>query len=116
MYLYPPPALSAPQVSQARVAGLEGRLEGLARSEGQLREQVCGLEEEARGLQGTVSRLHTLLTGLGVHTSAEGELIARPRSPDQQRPWAAGHPPGTEGLGKGTPDPLPEPLALPGGL
>uniref|UniRef100_A0A8C5AL64 TBC1 domain family member 1 n=1 Tax=Gadus morhua TaxID=8049 RepID=A0A8C5AL64_GADMO len=104
------------QVSQARVAGLEGRLEGLARSEGQLREQVCGLEEEARGLQGTVSRLHTLLTGLGVHTSAEGELIARPRSPDQQRPWAAGHPPGTEGLGKGTPDPLPEPLALPGGL
>ncbi|CAL8351207.1 unnamed protein product [Boreogadus saida] len=104
------------QVSQARVEGLEGRLEGLARSEGQLREQVCGLEEEARGLQGTVSRLHTLLTGLGVHTSAEGELIARPRSPDQQRPWAAGHPPGTEGLGKGSPDPLPEPLALPGGL
>ena len=93
------------------MAGLEGRLEGLSRSEGRLREQVCGLEEETRGLQATVSRLHALLTGLGVHTSAEGQLIARPRSPDRRRGRER------EGLGgHGATDPLPEPLALPGGL
>ncbi|CAL8333210.1 unnamed protein product [Lota lota] len=104
------------QVSQARVSSLEGRLDGLSRSESQLKERVSCLEEEKGQLQGTVSRLHALLTSLGVYTSPDGHLIARPRSPDQQHRGTPGRPAGTEGLGNGTPDPLPHPLVLPGGL
>ncbi|CAL8331646.1 unnamed protein product [Merluccius merluccius] len=101
------------QVSQARVWGLQSHVDGLSQSESQLKEQLSVLEEDKRQLQGTVSQLHALLTSLGIHTSPDGHLIPEQQ---QQRSVMAVRPTGTEGLGNGAPDPLPHPLALPGGL
>uniref|UniRef100_A0A8C4IYR6 TBC1 domain family member 1 n=1 Tax=Dicentrarchus labrax TaxID=13489 RepID=A0A8C4IYR6_DICLA len=56
------------QVSHARICSLESRVEALAQSEGQLREQVSALEEEKKQLASTVTRLQDLLTSLGLHT------------------------------------------------
>uniref|UniRef100_A0A8C4IVB4 TBC1 domain family member 1 n=1 Tax=Dicentrarchus labrax TaxID=13489 RepID=A0A8C4IVB4_DICLA len=56
------------QVSHARICSLESRVEALAQSEGQLREQVSALEEEKKQLASTVTRLQDLLTSLDVGT------------------------------------------------
>ncbi|XP_046901678.1 TBC1 domain family member 1 isoform X3 [Hypomesus transpacificus] len=58
------------QVSQARVGGLEARVQMLSQSEGLLRAQLGVLEEDKSRLQDTVTQLHALLTRLGVHTHA----------------------------------------------
>ena len=60
----------SPQVSQARVGGLEARVQMLSQSEGLLRAQLGVLEEDKSRLQDTVTQLHALLTRLGVHTHA----------------------------------------------
>ncbi|KAM8771915.1 TBC1 domain family member 1 isoform 1-T1 [Acanthopagrus schlegelii] len=88
------------QVSHARVCSLESRVEALAQSEGQLREQVSALEEEKKQLASTVTRLQDLLKGLGIHTSPEGHGL-----PPQSERHAANR----------TVDSLPHPLALPEG-
>ena len=61
----------SPQVSQARVGGLEARVQVLSQSEGLLRAQLDVLEEDKSRLQDTVTQLHALLTRLGVHTHAD---------------------------------------------
>ncbi|XP_036970198.1 TBC1 domain family member 1 isoform X2 [Acanthopagrus latus] len=88
------------QVSHARVCSLESRVEALAQSEGQLREQVSALEEEKRQLASTVTRLQDLLKGLGIHTSPEGHGLP---------------PPSERHAANRTVDSLPHPLALPEG-
>ncbi|KAM8880109.1 TBC1 domain family member 1 isoform 2-T3 [Spinachia spinachia] len=60
------------QVSHARVCSLEGQVEMLALSEGQLRGQVTALEGEKEQLASTVMRLRDLLTGLGIHAPPKG--------------------------------------------
>uniref|UniRef100_A0A8P4K325 TBC1 domain family member 1 n=1 Tax=Dicentrarchus labrax TaxID=13489 RepID=A0A8P4K325_DICLA len=60
------------QVSHARICSLESRVEALAQSEGQLREQVSALEEEKKQLASTVTRLQDLLTSLGIQTTPDG--------------------------------------------
>uniref|UniRef100_A0A671TNG6 TBC1 domain family member 1 n=1 Tax=Sparus aurata TaxID=8175 RepID=A0A671TNG6_SPAAU len=88
------------QVSHARVCSLESRVEALAQSEGQLREQVSALEEEKKQLASTVIRLQDLLKGLGMHASPEGHGLPAP-----SERHAANR----------TVDSLPHPLALPEG-
>ncbi|XP_067105874.1 TBC1 domain family member 1 isoform X2 [Osmerus mordax] len=59
------------QVSQARVGGLEARVQVLSQSEGLLRAQLGVLEEDKSRLQDTVAQLHALLTRLGVRAHAD---------------------------------------------
>lgn len=61
------------QVSHARVCSLESRVEALAQSEGQLKEQVSALEEEKQQLVSTITRLQNVLTMLGVQQ--EGQTL-----------------------------------------
>ncbi|XP_034146869.1 TBC1 domain family member 1 isoform X2 [Esox lucius] len=104
------------QVSQARVCGLEGRVEGLVQSERFLKEQVCELENERDNLQSTVARLNTLLAAMGTrapnedlspaldtHSVSEGEGAGVPDGVGQKTgelplreapvPWAMAPPP-----------------------
>ncbi|XP_077427352.1 TBC1 domain family member 1 isoform X4 [Vanacampus margaritifer] len=60
------------QVSYARVCNLESRLAALAQSESKLKEQVSSLELEKQHLASTATRLHKLLTSLGIPTTADG--------------------------------------------
>ncbi|XP_037327606.2 TBC1 domain family member 1 isoform X2 [Pungitius pungitius] len=73
------------QVSHARVCSLEGQVEILAQSEGQLREQVTALEGEKEQLASTVRHLRDILTGLGIHTTPEGHTPPPPHPEDKQR-------------------------------
>ncbi|XP_037554187.1 TBC1 domain family member 1 [Nematolebias whitei] len=59
------------QVSHARVCSLESRVEALAQSEGQLKEQVSALEEEKQHLVSTITRLQNVLTMLGVQQDGQ---------------------------------------------
>ncbi|KAM7394228.1 hypothetical protein PAMP_021041 [Pampus punctatissimus] len=99
------------QVSHARVCSLESRVEALAQSEGQLKEQVSALEEEKKQLLSTVTRLQDFLTNLGIQTTPHGHKLAPPS--DRHVVTAAAQ---VEGLGNRTVDSLPHPLALPEGL
>ncbi|XP_051239893.1 TBC1 domain family member 1 isoform X2 [Dicentrarchus labrax] len=90
------------QVSHARICSLESRVEALAQSEGQLREQVSALEEEKKQLASTVTRLQDLLTSLGIQTTPDGLTL----------PAATAK---VEGLVNRTGHSLPHPLALPEG-
>ncbi|KAM7419192.1 hypothetical protein PAMA_016353 [Pampus argenteus] len=99
------------QVSHARVCSLETRVEALAQSEGQLKEQVSALEEEKRQLLSTVTRLQDFLANLGIKTTPDGHKLAPPS--DRHEVTAAAQ---VEGLGNRTVDSLPHPLALPEGL
>ncbi|XP_078116020.1 TBC1 domain family member 1 isoform X2 [Sander vitreus] len=63
------------QVSHARVCSLESRVDALAQSEAQMREQVSALEEEKTQLFSTVTRLQDLLTSLGIHTTPDGHTL-----------------------------------------
>lgn len=98
------------QVSHARVCSLEGQLEVLVQSEGQLREQVSALEQEKTQLLSTVSRLQDLLNSLGIHTSPDGQVVV---PPDDKLPASLKgrdtHGPG----GRTEHSILPHPLALP---
>ncbi|KAM9315236.1 TBC1 domain family member 1 isoform 2-T3 [Pholidichthys leucotaenia] len=66
------------QVSHARVCSLESRVEALAQSEGQLKEQVSALEEEKQQLASTVTCLQDLLTSLGIHIGPDGHTLPPP--------------------------------------
>lgn len=98
------------QVSHARVCSLEGQLEVLVQSDGQLREQVSALEQEKTQLLSTVSRLQDLLNSLGIHTSPDGQVVV---PPDDKLPASLKgrdtHGPG----GRTEHSILPHPLALP---
>uniref|UniRef100_UPI0037E8529B LOW QUALITY PROTEIN: TBC1 domain family member 1 n=1 Tax=Semicossyphus pulcher TaxID=241346 RepID=UPI0037E8529B len=96
------------QVSHARVCSLESRVEALAQSEGQLKEQVSALEEEKKQLASTVTYLQDLLASLGIHTNPDGHAIP----PPSERHTATVK---VEGKAKRTVDSLPHPLALPEG-
>ncbi|XP_071359288.1 TBC1 domain family member 1 isoform X2 [Trachinotus anak] len=98
------------QVSHARVCSLESRVETLAQSEGQLREQVSALEEEKKHLLSTITHLQDLLTSLGIHSSPDGHTL--PPSAERHAATAAVK---TKGLGDRTVDPLLHPLAPPEG-
>uniref|UniRef100_A0A3B3YCC9 TBC1 domain family member 1 n=1 Tax=Poecilia mexicana TaxID=48701 RepID=A0A3B3YCC9_9TELE len=63
------------QVSHARVCNLESRVEALAQSEGQLKEQVSALEEEKKQLASTIAHLHKLLTELGINADLDGQTL-----------------------------------------
>ncbi|XP_032419620.1 TBC1 domain family member 1 isoform X1 [Xiphophorus hellerii] len=63
------------QVSHARVCNLESRVEALAQSEGQLKEQVSALEEEKKQLANTIAHLHRLLTELGINPDLDGQML-----------------------------------------
>lgn len=63
--------LLSSQVSHARVCSLESRVEALAQSEGQLKEQVSALEEEKQQLVSTIARLQNVLTILGVQQDGQ---------------------------------------------
>uniref|UniRef100_M4AE57 TBC1 domain family member 1 n=1 Tax=Xiphophorus maculatus TaxID=8083 RepID=M4AE57_XIPMA len=63
------------QVSHARVCNLESRVEALAQSEGQLKEQVSALEEEKKQLANTIAHLHRLLTELGINPDLDGQTL-----------------------------------------
>lgn len=71
-------SITPAQVSHARVWGLESRVEDLAQSENQLREQVTVLEEEKNELLSTVTRLQDLLASLGIHTTPDGHTLPPP--------------------------------------
>ncbi|KAM9363841.1 TBC1 domain family member 1 [Symphorus nematophorus] len=97
------------QVSHARVCSLESRVEALAQSEGQLKEQVSSLVEEKQQLVSTVTRLQNLLNSLGIHTTPDGHTVA----PTSERHAVTAK---MEGLAANrTVDSLPHPLALPEG-
>ncbi|KAF7666229.1 hypothetical protein LDENG_00114520 [Lucifuga dentata] len=102
------------QVSHARVCSLESRVEALVQSEGQLREQVCTLEEEKKQLLSTVTHLQDLLRSLSIHTSPEGHKQTHPTPPDRHAVTPKDNAEGREGLGDRTgASLLPHPLALP---
>ncbi|XP_047221461.1 TBC1 domain family member 1 isoform X2 [Girardinichthys multiradiatus] len=63
------------QVSHARVCHLESRVEALAQSEGQLKQQVSALEEEKTQLATTIAHLQKLLTSLGINADLEGQTL-----------------------------------------
>uniref|UniRef100_A0A3P9NL95 TBC1 domain family member 1 n=1 Tax=Poecilia reticulata TaxID=8081 RepID=A0A3P9NL95_POERE len=63
------------QVSHARVCNLESRVEALAQSEGQLKEQVSALEEEKKQLASTIAHLHKFLTELGINADLDGQTL-----------------------------------------
>ncbi|MED6253155.1 hypothetical protein ATANTOWER_023336, partial [Ataeniobius toweri] len=63
------------QVSHARVCNLESRVEALAQSEGQLKQQVSALEEEKTQLATTIAHLQKLLTSLGINADLEGQTL-----------------------------------------
>ncbi|XP_041838416.1 TBC1 domain family member 1 isoform X3 [Melanotaenia boesemani] len=75
------------QVSHARVCSLESRLEALAQSEGQLKEQVSSLEEEKNQLVNTVTHLQAFLTSLGIQLNLDGHTL--PSSSEIQTTTAA---------------------------
>lgn len=64
------------QVSHARVCNLESRVEALAQSEGQLKEQVAALEEEKKQLASTIAHLQKLLGGLGISSDLDGQMVS----------------------------------------
>ncbi|CAN9510424.1 unnamed protein product [Ophioblennius macclurei] len=66
------------QVSHARVCSLEGQVETLIQSEGQLKEQVSSLEEEKQLLASTILHLQGLLTDLGIHSAPDGDALTPP--------------------------------------
>ncbi|KAM4750754.1 TBC1 domain family member 1 isoform 4-T4 [Anableps anableps] len=63
------------QVSHARVCSLESRVEALAQSEGQLKEQVSALEEEKKQLASTIAHLQKLLTSLGINADLDEQTL-----------------------------------------
>ncbi|KAK5606813.1 hypothetical protein CRENBAI_015237 [Crenichthys baileyi] len=63
------------QVSHARVCNLESRVEALAQSEGQLKQQVSALEEEKTQLASTIAHLQKLLTSMGINADLEGQTL-----------------------------------------
>ncbi|KAM6941081.1 TBC1 domain family member 1 isoform 2-T6 [Lycodopsis pacificus] len=96
------------QVSHARVCSLESRVEALAQSEGQLREQVSALEGEKEQLASTVARLRDLLTDLGIHAAPDGRALPPP-------PGRSAKTEDSDGLAIRTADSLLHPLVLPEG-
>ncbi|XP_062291496.1 TBC1 domain family member 1 isoform X1 [Scomber scombrus] len=102
------------QVSHARVCSLEGRMETLVQSEGQLKQQVSSLEEEKKQLLSTVTHLKDLLASLGIQTTPDGHKLPPPS--ERHVVTAEAQVEGREGLGNRTVDSLPHPLALPKGL
>ncbi|CAJ1052146.1 TBC1 domain family member 1 isoform X2 [Xyrichtys novacula] len=66
------------QVSHARVCSLESRVEALAQSEGQLKEQVSALQEEKQQLASTVTHLKDFLASLGILTTPDGHALPPP--------------------------------------
>ncbi|XP_037620283.1 TBC1 domain family member 1 isoform X1 [Sebastes umbrosus] len=97
------------QVSHARVCNLEGRVEVLSQSEGQLREHVSALEEEKMQLASTVTHLQDLLASLGIHTTPDGHTLP----PPSERHTATAKVEDREGLANRTVDSVPHPLVLP---
>lgn len=79
MLLFFPPFISTiPQVSQARVCSLQGRVEALSQSEVLLTEHVSALEEEKKQLVSTVQLLQDILTSLGTHSTPDGQTLPPP--------------------------------------
>ncbi|MEQ2164360.1 TBC1 domain member 1, partial [Goodea atripinnis] len=58
-----------------KFCNLESRVEALAQSEGQLKQQVSALEEEKTQLATTIAHLQKLLTTLGINADLEGQTL-----------------------------------------
>lgn len=71
-------ATSHPQVSHARIAGLESQVETLARSEIRLQEQVFTLQDEKEQLARTVTHLQDLVNSLGIRIPPGGLALLPP--------------------------------------
>ncbi|XP_077461019.1 TBC1 domain family member 1 isoform X3 [Stigmatopora argus] len=63
------------QVSYARVCSLESRMAALVQSESELKEKVSSLELEKAQLASTSTRLHNLLTSLGIKMNPDGHRM-----------------------------------------
>ena len=110
---FPPFISTIPQVSQARVCSMQGRVEALSQSEVLLTEHVSALEEEKKQLVSTVQLLQDILTSLGMHSTPDGQTLPPPSERDTVT--ATEKVEEREGGANRTVDSPPHPLVLPEG-